>query len=107
VIDSDKARDRVSLNLVQKGERQVQVQVLQLAEMYTATVVKVGEEGSEVNVTHDGQQVPALIHMHHLTDQVSLSTMIASNLTLGQELECMTWPKQGYDDHPHHEEEHT
>jgi len=98
VIDADKAKDRVSLSLVldsmvPMGRRERGRQVLQLGKIYTATVVKVGVEGVEVKVTHEGQTVPAVIPMHHLTDQVSLASVIANNLTAGDELMSMAWQK--------------
>jgi hypothetical protein len=54
---------------------------------------QVGEEGVEVKVRDYGQQVPAMIPTHHLTNQVNLATMISSNLTVGQKPECMAWEK--------------
>merc|ERR1711892_1205830 len=98
VIDADKAKDRVSLSLVldsmvPMGRRERGRQILQLGKMYAATVVKVGVEGVEVKVTHEGQTVPAVIPMHHLTDQVSLASVIANNLTAGDELMSMAWQK--------------
>ena len=91
VTDCDPARDRVSLSLVldtmvPMGRRERGRQVLELGKMYTATVVKVGEEGVEVKVTHEGKEVPAVVPINHLTDQVSLATMIANSLTVGQKL---------------------
>jgi len=98
VLDADKEKDRISLTLVldtmvPMGRKERGKQVLQLGRIYTATVVKVGEEGVEVTVVHAGQKVSAVIPIHHLTDQVSLATMIASNITEGAELECMAWQK--------------
>ena len=45
-------------------------------------------------VTDNGQQVPATIPTNNLTDQANLATMISSNLTVGQERECMAWQKE-------------
>ena len=47
VIVWDKTWDWISLSLVPMGRRESSTQVLQLGKMYTATVVKVGEEGVE------------------------------------------------------------
>merc|ERR1719228_760331 len=52
VLDSDREKDRVSLTLVldtmvPMGRKERGRQVLQLGKMYTATVVKIGEDGVE------------------------------------------------------------
>jgi len=98
VLDSDREKDRVSLTLVldtmvPMGRKERGRQVLQLGKMYTATVVKVGEGGVEVTVVHEGKTIPAVIPIHHLTDQVSLASIIATNITEGEKLECMAWQK--------------
>jgi len=98
VIDCDKQRDRISLSLVLNtmnpmGRKERGKQVLELGKMYTAIVSKVGNEGVEVKVTHEGKEVPAIIPINHLTDQISLATMLANNMNVGQQIECMAWQK--------------
>jgi len=98
VLDSDRDKDRVSLTLVldtmvPMGRKERGRQVLQLGKMYTATVVKIGEGGVEVTVVHEGKKIPAVIPINHLTDQISLASIIVTNIKEGDELECMAWQK--------------
>ena len=56
-------------------------------------VTKVTEDDVEVSVDHEDKTVPAIIPINHLTDNVSMAPILASNLVPGQKLRCLAWHK--------------
>ena len=46
-----------------------------------------------MTVEHEDKTVPAIIPINHLTDNLSMAEIIASNLSPGDSLECLAWHK--------------